>query len=561
MKSKLSWLFLTAALSAGHAQAQIRIEKTFSVGADTPDSGQWVDVRTISNTGLSAVSDVNVDLVLTSATGNVMRLGDLYATLTHGTASEDERVAVLLNREGATATTPWGSSLSSINLKFDDSGDAANVFGIESSSGTYKADGRLGINPYAAAAAYDSSSVTHGLAALNGAWLASDKWSLMVADVRQGGASRLSSWTIKLSGSAAETGTLDLGEGGKLSDVDGATNREVKASFAVNGSGESRVTAEISNNLSLSGGLSGSGELNKTGVGKLTLAAASADFRGKMSVDSGEVEIATSGALGSAGRLELAGDGVKLTLSNAATLSNAVSLGASGSKALVDGGGVLSGNITGEGGLRKVGSGTVFLAGNASYNGVTEVAQGALSINGSLSGNGQLSVSSGATLKGSGMVNVSTEIAGTHAAGNSPGLQTFSAGLSYGSSSSLDWEFVGNSLGLRGTDYDGIDVTGGSLAIASGATLRMLAGAGVDYSDLAWSSSRSFSVIHFTGGGSSSGNFILDATSAGSSSGYGSWALASNSGDVTLNWTAVPEPSSVAILGGLALLGLARRRR
>jgi autotransporter-associated beta strand protein len=559
MKPHFSQLLLASAFTTGQIHGEVRIETTFSVGADIPDRGQYVDVRSVANTGLSSILDVDVDLVLASATGSQMRLGDLYATLTYGTASEAERVSVLLNRVGATNTTTWGSSLSSINLTLDDSAPT-NVFSATSGTGTYAADGRLA-NPYSSPLAYDPTSVTAGLSVLNGDILSSNKWSLLIADVRQGGASRLNGWTLKLTGTAATDGTMDLGDGGKISDLAGSEDSEVKANFAVNGTGSSEVTAAVSQNLILSGGLTGSGDLKKTGSGTLTLSGSSPSFTGSVILTNGSVEIASSTALGSNGTLEILGNEAKLTLSKDSTLSATVTLGAPGMTALMDGSGSITGSITGGGGLRKTGAGTISLDGEANFSGATFVEEGALAINGTLSGSSGLTVGDGATLKGSGVVNVSTSIYGNHAAGNSPGLQVFTNGLSYGSTATVSWEFEGNALETRGFDFDAIDVTGGDLSIASGALLRLLAGQSVDYSTSPWSSARNFTVIDFSSGGFSSGMFTLDTSLDGGSSNYGTWGLVSQDGSVVLNWTPIPEPGGVTLLSSLALLALAKRRR
>jgi autotransporter-associated beta strand protein len=560
MKSKLFQLFTVAWLSC-QADAQIRIEQTFSVGSSIPDRGQFMDVRTLTSTGLSSILDVDVSLSLSGATGTRMRLGDLYATLTYGTASEEERVSVLLNRAGASNVTPWGSSLSSLNVTFDDSGIAPNIYGATTGAGSYIADGRLSVNPFSSPAAYDSADVTAGLSALNGDLLASNTWSLLVADVRQGAQAKLDSWTLVLTGSAVESGQMNLGAGGRISDIAGSESNAVSATLLIGGTGHSGVTADVSQNLSLSGGLSGSGDLNKTGSGRLTLDSSSSGFSGRVVVFGGELKILSAAALGSNGRVSLASDGATLNLGNSVNLSNSITLGSAEEVARLDGGGNLSGNITGDGGLEKIGTGTMSLSGDSNYGGPTRVLGGALSIDGTLSGNGDLFVAEGATLMGSGTINVSTLIDGSHSVGNSPGLQTFTQGLSYSATSFLNWEFIGNDLGLRGVDYDAIDVTGGSLTIALGAVLNLLAGPTVDYSADPWKMNRSFTVIQFSGVGTSTGLFSLNTTMAGTSEDYGSWDIASEENHVVLKWIAVPEPGVMSLLGGMAAFLLLKRRR
>jgi autotransporter-associated beta strand protein len=105
----------------------------------------------------------------------------------------------------------------------------------------------------------------------------------------------------------------------------------------------------------------------------------------------------------------------------------------------------LGSQITGTNQLVKTGSGTATVTGDNDYSGTTTV------------NTGTLALAAGASLSGSGAANIE----GLHSPGGSPGLQTFEAGLGYTTGSSVQWELTGNSLGLRGTDFDGINVTGG----------------------------------------------------------------------------------------------------
>ena len=115
MKPLLRHLILPVALTLP-AGAQVVVQRVFNVGQTINDNGQYVDVRNIPSGGMTAITDVNVGLVMSGAPGSRMRLGDYFVSLTYGTASEDERVAVLLNRPQASDTRTWGSSLSSANL-------------------------------------------------------------------------------------------------------------------------------------------------------------------------------------------------------------------------------------------------------------------------------------------------------------------------------------------------------------------------------------------------------------------------------------------------------------
>ena len=242
--------------------------------------------------------------------------------------------------------------------------------------------------------------------------------------------------------------------------------------------------------------------------------------------------------------------------------------------------GTVSAKLGGIVGLDKSTTGSVTLSGTNTYTGTTTVSAGMLTVSGtgsldagsavtvedlatlSVAGiiNGALTVDDGGTLTGSGgTFNSSVTINGIHSPGASPGIQTFTSGLIYNSSAVLNAEFVGNTLGLRGTDFDGVDVIGGDLSIDSLATFNLLTSS-IDYTLAAWDISRDFTVIDHSGAGTSTGFFVLNTSGAGSFASEGTWSLANTGGDVVLSWAPIPEPRA-ALLGGLGMLVLLRRRR
>jgi hypothetical protein len=127
-----------------------------------------------------------------------------------------------------------------------------------------------------------------------------------------------------------------------------------------------------------------------------------------------------------------------------------------------------------------------------------------------------VTVQDGGTLKGSGTTFrdlVAINDGGTHSPGNSPGVQTFTNGLTYASGSALDWELAANTTGGAGVNYDRVNVTGGNLVIGSNAVINLFFTNGlpstVDWSDSFWSSNRVWTVIDAASAGSRSGVFAL----------------------------------------------------
>jgi autotransporter-associated beta strand protein len=242
----------------------------------------------------------------------------------------------------------------------------------------------------------------------------------------------------------------------------------------------------------------------------------------------------------------------------------------------------VSGTISGGAGvgLTKTGLGRLDLAAANTYLGDTVVSEGVLAVNGSLAG-GALNVAQGGTLMGSGVINGLATIAGIHSPGNSPGLETFTAGLSYASTGSLVWELSANtdSAGSRGVLYDGIDLTGGPLTIDPAATMSLVfdqplqdsTASTVDWDDAFWGSNQSWTVIDLSGSSSWNGSLFGTISWGNDSTGASlvskrpnaSFAVSQTGGDLVLTYLAVPEPSTLALAGvGLAASAwLLRRRR
>ena len=328
---------ITAALLAGlaflgmasaNAQEVTLLHSVGGVNQTIPDRGQSVSMSLLdlANTGMATITDVNVNLSLSSLSdSSPMRLGQVYASLTYGVASEVERTAVLLNRPGVSDSSAFGSSLSSLNVTFDDSA-ATNIFNLATGTGTYQADGRLGVNPYASGVAYNSGNINAGLSALNGSLLESKQFSLLVADTQQGAVAKLDSWGVKVTGTAASSGLLNLGAGGSVRAT--GTTQSVGATVVSSSSGSGAVglLATANQTLNLSGGLSGSGEFNKTGTGTVKVGD-SAGFTGTLNVNEGKVVVdgalasGSTTVVGSGGLLGGSGTLGALTLSGGATLT------------------------------------------------------------------------------------------------------------------------------------------------------------------------------------------------------------------------------------------------
>jgi autotransporter-associated beta strand protein len=557
---------------AVRAHAQITVERVFHVDQNLPDNGQFMDVR-IFDAGFASITDVDVTLELEGAAGTSMRLGDYYVSLTHGAASEDERVAVLLNRPQMTNTALFGSSLSSANITFDDSGALENVFNITTPTGTFAADGRLGVNPYAPPVPYRPGDITNGLAALNGD-LVSDTWHLLIADTRQGAAGRLDSWTLRTTGTSAESGLVDPGAGGSISDdlTAPVEQRDLKAVLSVSGSGTSGVTAKISEKLLLSGGLSGGGQLFKTGAGSLSLGGNSsggggvAPFSGSIIVRGGELAIVSSLALGAGGVVSLAAPNVALRLGTQDAIANNIDI-SGGTIAWIRGDGTLSGNISGQGGIQKSDTGTITLSGENTYTGPTSIQAGSLIINGVLAS--PVEVGLNASLAGSGHISGDVQVSGEIFPGDPTGSHIGSLGvgdLALGSDSTFTYAMSTSTL------HGSLIHSEGNLGIEWGASLvftgdlTALAAYGSKLTLISYLDDWDGGLFTVDGSPVADGStlvigpnrWIFDyANSSGGSNFSGDQAGATKF--VTI--TAVPEPGILLIVN-LTIFGwLARRRR
>ena len=238
--------------------------------------------------------------------------------------------------------------------------------------------------------------------------------------------------------------------------------------------------------------------------------------------------------------------------------------------------GTYAGVISGVGSVIKSGSGAVTLAGNNAFNGSTSIVAGLLAINGDQSGaTGQTTVSAGATLSGTGTIGGNVTVAGIHAPGNSPGVQTINGNLTYNTGATMEWELVANTTGGSGT-FDQILLPTGNLVFGGATTLSMAfnsAGSLVNWENSFWAVDRNWMLYDLSGGVTTGiGNFSINvqdwldgngqALSASSRAGA-TFNIARVGQDVTLNYVApVPEPSTYAMaLAGLACGGYSIWRR
>jgi fibronectin-binding autotransporter adhesin len=209
----------------------------------------------------------------------------------------------------------------------------------------------------------------------------------------------------------------------------------------------------------------------------------------------------------------------------------------------------LAGEVSGEGGLQKIGGGYLELSAANTYGGGTVVDAGVLVVSntsGSATGSGTVVVNAGGTLGGSGSIAGSVSVVdGILAPGSSPGTLNV-GGLSLSSASLLNYEL--DTPGVVGSGVNDLIVVGGDLTLDGTLAVSPLAGFGIG----------TYRLFDYTG---SLSNLGLDL--AGVPAEFLAAIDLSVPGQVNLSVNAVPEPSSVvlAVIGVVGIAVVARSRR
>ncbi len=293
--------------------------------------------------------------------------------------------------------------------------------------------------------------------------------------------------------------------------------------------------------------------------------------------------------------------GGNATFTNAGTINGGVSMGSaansvkllsgstingelnmsnnSGTTLILDGAGnqtysaAVTGATTFSGSLVKQGTGTWTLDRALTAAGGATVSSGRLNLDSALDGNAI--VEAGAMLGGSGPIIGDLTVIGSHSPGSSPGLQNVGGNLTYsGGISSIEWELETNNIGVRGINYDGVNV-GGDLIFSGTTVVALDFSVNVDWTNSFWNTDKlgtnGWLVYDVDGTTTSFANLELSSPSTwldengvllSSGRPGASFALYQDGSDIFLNYTAVPEPSTMAlILLGLAAFGICQRRR
>jgi len=327
------------------------------------------------------------------------------------------------------------------------------------------------------------------------------------------------------------------------------------------------------------------GGITKNGAGTLALSSGTNSMNGgTLIINDGTLEIANNGRLQSgsyADAITMNGDAATIFRYN----SNQAQ--------------TLSGVISGAGSLEKDNSSTLTLSGANTYSGNTSVSAGTLalshaSLNNIISSSSIIDVATGATLDvsalggGTGGLELagSQTISGSGAVvggmtigsgsvlspGNSPGTMTVD-NLTWTDGGTYLWE-INDSAGSQGADpgWDWLDITG-----ALDLTSLTAGGFTIDIDSLTLGNvagnAAGFTGLAFDGYPDVDASFTI--ATAGSISGFdaslfslddsgfvngGYWEVREDANSLILDFYAVPEPSSTALLG-LGGLALALRRR
>jgi fibronectin-binding autotransporter adhesin len=327
---------------------------------------------------------------------------------------------------------------------------------------------------------------------------------------------------------------------GGVLEFTGGANAAISRTSTLNAGGGTIGVANASATITWNGNFTGDGGLTKTGDGTLVMDSSGA-YAGGLNLNGGVVSVANANNRLGAGGGAVSFDGGTLLFRGTLSFSTgarATTLNAGGgtidvlaSAATV----TWNGAISGAGELTKAGVGGLVLGGVNTYTGATTVSAGTLLVNGSTATDSAFSVADGAVIGGSGTIG---------------GNLTLANGALF----AFDPD---NTLTLSGSSTFALD---SSFGVAS---LRTLSGAELD-----WDAIGVGTYTLITGGNlgpsffsaSNIGNFGVGNALTGLGMGGTKSAYFQNG---SLQLVVVPEPSTWALLGGVAAVGvfMMRRRR